>query len=428
MLLRFSVSNFLSIRDRQELSMVASKLKGNTSGLIHDSELRHDHILPSAIIYGPNGSGKSNIIASLNFMCWFVRNSQRRGEPGEPIDLSTFALAQEYEEKSSKFSIDFIHGGSLYLYSFELIRSGVLKEALYLVRQGRRSMLYERKSQEFAFGRILKGPNKTIESITRNNSLFLSAAAQNNHPELTSVFEYFKGIRIHFGMDEAISPSRFDHNLLNRIASLLNSIETGITEIKIEEGPPPDEKALEFREALISVFEKTLEKEAPKNVSELRRSLEERSIVLKFGHKKGENETTWFDLRDESAGISQLLSILTPILLVIDSGGTVVIDEFGSRLHTRASEVLISLFNSRDTNRHGSQILVATHDTNLLSLRGMRRDQIWFTEKDHMGATHLYPLTDFEIRPGDNFEKGYLQGRFGAIPFAGSIAGLLKAS
>ncbi len=96
-------------------------------------------------------------------------------------------------------------------------------------------------------------------------------------------------------------------------------------------------------------------------------------------------------------------------------------------MHTRASEIILSLFNDKATNPKGAQLIVTTHDTNLLNATGLRRDQVWFTEKDHGGATHLYPLTDFETRKGDNLEKGYLQGRFGAIPFAGSFSTHLKA-
>jgi AAA15 family ATPase/GTPase len=105
----------------------------------------------------------------------------------------------------------------------------------------------------------------------------------------------------------------------------------------------------------------------------------------------------------------------------------VVLDEFGSRLHTRASELILALFNNKQTNPRGAQLIVTTHDTNLLNASGLRRDQVWFTEKDEEGATHLYPLTDIETRKGDNLERGYLQGRYGAIPFAGSISDFKKS-
>jgi AAA15 family ATPase/GTPase len=134
------------------------------------------------------------------------------------------------------------------------------------------------------------------------------------------------------------------------------------------------------------------------------------------------------NINKESSGTIQMLKILFPIFIALEIGLLVVIDEFASRLHTRAAEVILSLFNNKETNPKGAQLIVATHDTNLLNAKGLRRDQVWFTEKDEGGATHLYPLTDIETRKGDNLEKGYLQGRYGAIPFAGSLADFVKAS
>jgi AAA15 family ATPase/GTPase len=129
---------------------------------------------------------------------------------------------------------------------------------------------------------------------------------------------------------------------------------------------------------------------------------------------------------DESARTIQLLLILQPIYWALEHGSVIAIDEFGSRVHTRASEIILSLFNNKETNPNRAQLIVATHDTNLLNTKGLRRDQVWFTEKDGEGPTHLHPLTDFETRKNDNLEKGYLQGRFGAIPFAGSLVNFPK--
>jgi AAA15 family ATPase/GTPase len=429
MLLRFSVSNFLSLRDRQELSMVASKLKGDTQGLIESPLLRNVRILPAAIIYGPNGSGKSNILNSLAFARRFVINSHRAGEQNEPIHLAPFAFDKEYQDRSSSFHIDFIFGGNIYYYSFELTPSMVVSEALYSSRDGRRSMLYERSRQSFVFGRNLRGPNKTIETITRSNSLFLSAAAQNNHPELGAISNFFKGTIVHFRTDEIFMPELVQNEaLLEKITQIFDAIDTGITNIRFEEKSPPDDTALEFRNTLTAAIESAAKKEKWFSVERFRELMSKTDKVLKFGHKSKNNDLVWLNLDDESAGINQLLAILFPILRIIENGGTIAIDEFGSRLHTRASEVIIALFSSKLINPNGAQLIVATHDTNLLNTKGLRRDQIWFTGKDRSGATHLYPLTDFEIRMEDNLEKGYLQGRFGAIPFAGNITDILKVS
>jgi AAA15 family ATPase/GTPase len=147
-------------------------------------------MLPAAIIYGPKGSGKSNILNSLSFIRWFVINSHKAGEPNEPIHLAQFAFESEYRDRSSAFEIDFIIGESVYYYSFELTPAGVMMEALYSSQDGRRRMLYERDRQTFVFGRNLKGPNKTIESITRKNSLFFVSSGSKQSSKTGRYFDF----------------------------------------------------------------------------------------------------------------------------------------------------------------------------------------------------------------------------------------------
>jgi AAA15 family ATPase/GTPase len=118
--------------------------------------------------------------------------------------------------------------------------------------------------------------------------------------------------------------------------------------------------------------------------------------------------------------------MLGAIFRALDSGSPIVIDELDASLHTLACEAVLALFASPSTNPKGAQLIATTHDTNLLSSRHLRRDQVWFTEKGDDGATHVFPLTDIYTRKGDNIERGYLQGRFGAIPFAGSVRELLS--
>jgi len=191
MLLRFSVSNFASFRDKQELSMVASKLKGETKGLFERPELRNEKILPAAVVYGPNASGKSNLIEAMGAMRDFVVNSHRRGEPGEKLALKTFALDPACRDEPVEFAADFTCNGAIYSYSFAAKAEGFVSEVLHATREGRTSLLFERGPEGFRFGRSLKGQNKVIEALTRTNSLFLSAAAQNNHEELSLVSQYY---------------------------------------------------------------------------------------------------------------------------------------------------------------------------------------------------------------------------------------------
>ena len=134
-------------------------------------------------------------------------------------------------------------------------------------------------------------------------------------------------------------------------------------------------------------------------------------------HRGANQEEAEFPLAEESAGTAALFSLLVPALSALESGGTLFIDELDSSLHPLLALELVRLFNDEKRNPFGAQLIFNTHDTNLLDRSVLRRDQVWFTEKDSTGASHLYSLTDFKPRRNENFKRGYLQGRYGAIPF-----------
>ena len=141
---------------------------------------------------------------------------------------------------------------------------------------------------------------------------------------------------------------------------------------------------------------------------------------ISLGHQAAA-DIQFLDIKRESAGTLRLLVLLKPIFEALDNGFLVVIDELDASLHTYLAEQIVALFNSKKTNPKGAQLIATTHDTNLLCADYLRRDQVWFVEKDRNGASTLYPLTDIRTRAADNLEKGYLQGRFGAVPFRGPI-------
>jgi AAA15 family ATPase/GTPase len=124
-----------------------------------------------------------------------------------------------------------------------------------------------------------------------------------------------------------------------------------------------------------------------------------------------------FDPKEESAGTMAYLALLGPIVKALRSGGVICIDEIDSSLHPLIAVLIMRFFSNPGINPKGGQLIFNTHDTNLLSSGTLRRDQIWFTEKDKNGESHMYPLTDFKPRRQENLENGYLQGRYGAIPF-----------
>lgn len=422
MLLRFAVENHLSIKEKQELSFVASSLKDREEGLIACDAVPGKRVLPAAVIYGANASGKTNLLNALGFMRGAVLFSHSRGEPGERIPRTPFRLDPACAGQPSAFEIDFIVARERYHFGFEALDDAFQSEWLYAFPNNRRQMLFERKAGEpIAFGRGLKGRNRVIEELTRPNSLFLSAAAQNNHEQLSPIARFFSGTKTVFNFDApgpALPQVLSDDDISPRVLGFLRQIGTGIIDYRRTEQEIPEEIKKVNRAiaaAIADVNKKPFSSDADDKAT---------VSILELAHKDCDGNPVFFDVSEESAGTQRLLDVLGTIFLALDKGTLIVIDELDASLHTQASEAVLALVSSAALNPKGAQLITTTHDTNLLRSALLRRDQVWFTEKDEGGATHLYPLSDFSTRKGDNIEKGYLQGRFGAIPFAGSVADL----
>lgn len=413
MLLKFSASNMLSIWKSQQLSLVASKLDDNRGGLLHAESLGNLEILPSAMIYGANAAGKSNVLNMLGFIRGAVLSSHSKGDPDGGVPRSVFALNESARKTPTHCSIDFIVEGIRYHYGFEADDSRFLSEWLFSFPKGRRQNIFSRKKQSFSFGRGLRGRNQVISELTRDNSLFLSAAAQNDHQQLTPIRNFFQSIRRVAALDvkgEEAAIRIKGENIDSRILEFLGQIGTGVISARRRPHELSSE-AKEMRKEILSVIERLSKKSGLQaDIA----AMEANQIQL--GHRNSSGDIVFFDLDDESDGTRRLLIVLHEAFLALDKGRVLVIDELNASLHTKVCEALINLFSSKMTNPHNAQLIATTHDTNILSINSLRRDQVWFVEKDEGGATCLYPLTDISTRKGDNLEKGYIQGRFGAIP------------
>lgn len=424
MLLRFSTENHLSMRDRQELSLAASSLKDNEAGLIDCAVAPNGRVLPAAVIYGANASGKSNLVRALEYMRSAILFSHSKGEPGEDVPRTPFALDPKCSEAPSAFDMDFVTDGVRYNYGFEASSKIFNAEWLYVFHENYRRTLFERKDKNFKFGRELKGRNKVISDLTRPNSLFVSAAAQNDHNQLSKIAGFFRSLRVDTEISVAGIIASFtleENELDSRVIEFLDKIGTGVTGFRRQEKEIEEEQVI-LRRGLASLFEKAIKKPV-----ELDLVKNGKDIATELAHRGRDGEPVFFNLDRESAGTRRLLLLLGRIFRVLDEGAVMVIDELDASLHTHACEEVLALFSSPATNPKGAQIIATTHDTNLLHSQFLRRDQVWFAEKDEEGATHLYPLTDIRTRKGDNIAKGYLQGRFGAVPFPGSAAARVAA-
>lgn len=425
MLLRFSVTNHLSFRDKQELSLVASSLKDVEAGLLDCPAINGPKILPAVVIYGANASGKSNFVGALAYMRSQIRGSHMRGEPSGGVKRMHFALDPHCAKTPSKFDIDFISNSVRYHYGFESSDEAFISEWLYAFPRGSRQMLFERKGRGFKFGRNLKGRNKVISDLTRPNSLFLSTAIQNDHKQLLAAAEFFQSLRIDRAVSipgELVSMQLAAKDVDERVIDFLGKIGTGVIAYRRQE-KELDIRYLTMQREIYSALQSG--GMADEN-GEIEFSTKEISVEL--AHRGSGGDSVFLNLNRESAGTRRLLMLLGRIYRALDRGGLLLIDELDASLHTQACEALLALFSRPEINTRGAQMIATTHDTNLLRSSLLRRDQVWFTEKDLEGATHLYPLTDIRTREGDNIGRGYLQGRFGAIPFAGPVSDLFVAS
>ena len=410
MLLRFGVSNHLSIRDSQELSLVASSLKDAREGLIDCPAAPNGSLLPATVIYGPNASGKSNLIDAIHTMRWMVLTSQTKGEPGGGVPRHPFKLDPASSQTPSCFDIDFVVDGVRHHYGFKASSRAFEAEWLYAFPKSQRRILFERDGDKFRFGRGLKGQNNDIAGLTRPNSLYMSAAAQSSHEQLSRIFGFFRSI---FGVRGVAVPSKMASERLtkqgmdSRVIDFLKKMNTGVIDYRRKETKFSEE----FRAAGQEIFA------AVKRIGgDIDMDFGDKLVTIELAHHGRDGEPVYLDLDRESAGTRRLLFVLDLAYKALDQGQPFCVDELDASLHTQASEAVLKLFCSPETNPKGAQLIATTHDTNLLQSPVLRRDQVWLTEKDTEGATQLYPLTDIRTRKGDNIERGYLQGRYGAVP------------
>jgi len=432
MLIEFSIGNYRSIKEPVTVSMVAAKLRSRNRALdennlfpIADSV----SLLRSAAIYGANASGKSNLIQALAFMRRFVLESSKETQADEPINVESFKLSTETENAPSYFEVVFRLEGKRFRYGFEVDSKRVRSEWLYHVPEVREARLFVRKEDDFAISSVFKEA-KGLSDKTRDNALFLSVIAQFNGPVAKSILRWFRGLGVISGLDDIgyrfFTLEKFeDGTFRDDILAIIKRLDFGIDDIAV--------RSIETTEAnipigLLAELRKLVAPGAkdellfPKQVKSLT------SIHGKYDHDNSPVALTTFGFDNaESEGTKKLFYLLGPILDTLRSGRVFVVDELDARFHPHITVSIIKLFNSNETNPKNAQLIFATHDTNLLDNRLFRRDQIWFTEKTTFGATDLFSLAEYRVRNDAFFEKEYLAGKYGAIPFVGSLDYILAS-
>lgn len=433
MLLRLRVANHRSIRDEVELSLTTGGFKGNAPP---------DHDWPAVVnrvtaIYGPNGSGKSTILEVLGFIREAVRNSATAWSDRETFPFEPFELDETSRESPSLYEIDIVDRGVRYTYGFESNSRRIVSEWLSSYPSGRRRTLFERNGQEVRAGRSLGGETALFSKMTEPTQLYLSVGALAKHKLLSRLRHAILHHILYARFDHKDQTSRInwvmgklatDEALLKSTQAIAGLADLGVSTLTVGSRSISEEEKSEIRSRL----RKTLEASGVEiSDSELESALESAQRYIELTHNSthlsGPGKALPFTA--ESSGTVAWLSLIVPALHAIKCGLVLLIDELDSSLHPKLSATIVELFNDLTLNKAGGQLIFTSHDTSLLGnnlQNSLRKDQVWFTEKDANGATSVYALDEFTIRSTDNVEKRYLEGRYGALPVI-DLEGLRKS-
>ena len=441
MLLRFSVENFKSFKQRAEFSMLPSRVKSHPAHVIRAKNAKDISVLKSSIIYGANASGKSNLIKAMRHAQAMVVEGSKLGKnlPYEP-----FRLDETCGTQPTRFEFEIKSGKQNYAYGFSADHKTIYEEWLFEINKSGETPVFERSlhnnQSQFDFG-PLKFNSKEDEQFlqftakgTPANRLFLAECYERNvltnlsyltafvdvsywfHEKLNIVFPNSKyhglEMQLHVGNDNA-----------DMLAKILNEFDTGIAGLSLKEidfsKEIPDIPTSVKQDILQQIDEKEAIFVAGPRNTRYQFVRDETGQVKAFKlmtkHVGADGKDVFFDIFQESDGTQRLLDIAPGLLDIFSEDKVYIIDEIDRSLHSEITTSLLNTFLTLTCDVQ-SQLIVTTHESNLLNLDMIRRDEVWFTQKDKQGATSLYSLEEFQPRFDNDIRKGYLVGRFGGVP------------
>ena len=420
MLLEFSCANFRSINHKCTLSLRAQGISDEPKdNVCHIS--KNTKVLRTAALYGANSSGKTNIIRAFMFMIHHVVESVRLND-NDNLRYDPFRLSSTLG-KPTYLEAVFIIKDKTFRYGFEFNESHIVGEWLYTSSIGgkREKCLFIRTKDGIGVDEKNFPEGVGKEASTNDNRLFVSLCAQLKGEISQSIISKFEMMNVISGL-ESRGYSTYSKVMLHtkqkgydgaikffdRVQLGFNAIET--KEKDFDESTLPQDLPAEMKEGLVRQFsgKKSIELFSSHNVYD------------KNGAVIG---TAIFDILEESEGTKKMIELSGPIFDTLVNGKVLWVDELDAKMHPLISKYIVELFNNPKTNPHNAQLIFSTHDTHLLSSKLLRRDQIWFTEKDRMEQTDLYNMMDIELPDGSkprndsNYERNYIAGRYGAVPF-----------
>lgn len=424
MLIQFSVGNVLSFNEIVQLNMTGAtpvkEFEGINTFIDPTNKFK---LLKSAAIYGANSSGKSNLVKSISIMQNFVLNSFRDAlleKNNSQLNITPFLLNDRCLEKPSYFEIIFIYKGKRYRYGFEIQNNVIQSEWLFFVNTNKEIKLFTRKHKDIEINKRSFKEGLGLEAKTKNNVLFLTVVAQFDGQRSNKVIDWFKRVRIITIPNDpthqlyTVNLYKENENFRKFSNSILNSLD--IENLSTEEDMPVpiDIKKIPPDKNLRTIF--TAIEKIQKAQGKIEKIL---SWHKKYDSQRNLIEKIPFDFNlQESEGTKKLINFLGPIYDCLVNGYILIVDELDLRLHPLLTKLIVSFFHVHNTKN--AQLIFASHDTNLLKKDIFRRDQIWFTEKNDAAETDLFSLIEYKetkVRNDASFDKDYLKGRYGAIPF-----------
>lgn len=420
MLTNFTVKNYRSFKLERTFSMEASSIKEHKASVINKGKYS---LLPLAVLYGANAGGKSNLIKAISTMLSIVRNSVRLNE-GDALQYDPFALDESSDSKPTLFEIQFINGEVLYRYGFEYNKTDIISEWLYEKRFGEKEYSLFMRSRdiiEVSDKRFPEGLGK--EDLTNSNRLFLSLVAQLKGEKSNLIMGWFGKCNVLSGIAsegyEAFTLGMFFEHLngSDEAQEFFRTLQLGFTRFSVNKVDLPKETLDNTPKLIREQLEQDL---ATGNFVE---SITTHNVYNDNGLVIGERN--FHKDQIESEGTKKVIEISGPIFDTLNEGKTLIVDELDAKLHPLLTRNIVLLFMDPEKNPHGAQLIFATHDTNLLDLDIIRRDQIWFAEKDKVESTDIFSLVEFKdedgkkVRNDRDIKRDYIRGRYGAIPFIG---------
>ena len=425
MLIEFKFTNYRSFRDETVLSMEAMGLGTYKSCLI---PFRNKRLLPAAAIYGKNGGGKSNVIRAFWLAVQFIRNAQRTQHENALIPVQPFLLNDTSRDEPTSFEFIYAIADVKYVYGFSATKKEIFKEYLYYAPKGQLSMVFERDHQNFMFrDNSEKKRRQLISEAVGPNQLYFAIACTMNETACQKAMSWFRE-NIFFSRDYTDIPSQLieyseNPDMLAAIKKYAENADVGIQDMNFEFRNEEIKDASNTGDipsgivAALTQFAKALSDISNNSEIKLQRS-EVNATSYHRGLKSDGSEALFeLQLADESDGTRKLMALAPAIERALECGGLLLVDELEKEMHPLMVEMIVSKFQSQSSNPNHAQIIFTTHDTELLNMNLLRKDQLYFADKSKKdGASELYSISELQTPTNENIRKGYLLGKYGGTP------------